>query len=264
MEDGEARFETGIEQVGVERAELFGEKHALVDERAAGQRADVEIGDLGVAHAALDAPADEVERALEIVVADAGLVRDHDLLDLGARGVGLLADHGRVDRHLAPAEDTVAEIEDFALDDGAAGLLRGEVGLGQEDHARGDASGLGVVAGLGDLLMEEVLRDLDMDARAVAGLAVGVHRAPVPDRLERVDARFDHVAPGRAVDRGDEPDAAGSMLVGRIVEALGRKARRLAAPAGKLGGGGLGRAGGGAGHGGAHDAMARFAALMRR
>ena len=41
------------------------------------------------------------------------------------------------------------------------------------------------------------------------------------------------------------------------------QARRLAAPAGKLGGGGLGRAGGGAGHGGAHDDMARSFAPHR-
>ena len=38
-----------------------------------------------------------------------------------------------------------------------------------------------------DLALEEVLRDLDVDAGAVAGLAVGVDRAAVPDRLQRLD-----------------------------------------------------------------------------
>ena len=39
-----------------------------------------------------------------------------------------------------------------------------------------------------------------MDAGAVAGLAVGVDRAAVPDRLQRLDAGLDHVAPRLAVD----------------------------------------------------------------
>src|SRR3712207_7710081 len=38
-----------------------------------------------------------------------------------------------------------------------------------------------------DLALEEVLRDLDVDAGAVAGLAVGVDGASVPDRLERLN-----------------------------------------------------------------------------
>src|SRR3546814_9941704 len=46
-----------------------------------------------------------------------------------------ISDDGGVDRHLAPTEDAVAEIEDRGLDDGAAGLLRGEIGLGQEHRS---------------------------------------------------------------------------------------------------------------------------------
>src|SRR3546814_1801630 len=38
--------------------------------------------------------------------------RDHDLLDLGARRLRLLADHRHVDRHLAPAVDRVARADD--------------------------------------------------------------------------------------------------------------------------------------------------------
>ena len=37
-----------------------------------------------------------------------------------------------------------------------------------------------------DMLAEEILRDLDVDAGAVAGLAVGVDGAAVPDGLQRV------------------------------------------------------------------------------
>ena len=66
--------------------------------------------------------------------------------------------------------------------------------------ADGDAARAQLVAGALDRLGEEVLRDLDMDAGAVAGLAVGIDRAAVPDRLQRVDAGLHHVAARLAVD----------------------------------------------------------------
>src|SRR3546814_17562985 len=47
-----------------------------------------------------------------------------------------------------------------------------------------------------------------MQPRAVAGLAVGIDRAAMPHRLQRIDRRLDD-APRRApVGRGDEADAA--------------------------------------------------------
>ena len=69
------------------------------------------------------------------------------------------------------------------------------------------------------MLPEEVLRNLDVDAGAVASLAVGIDRAPVPHGLERRDTGLDHIAPRRAVERGDEPDPAGVVLEGGVVEA---------------------------------------------
>src|SRR3546814_14190814 len=62
------------------------------------------------------------------------------------------------------------------------------------------------------MLAEEILRNLHMDAGAVAGLAVGIDRTAVPQRLQRVDAGLDHRAVRHAVQRGDQPDAAGIML----------------------------------------------------
>jgi hypothetical protein len=57
------------------------------------------------------------------------------------------------------------------------------------------------VAGAHDLVVEERRRDLHVDARAVAGLAIGIDRAPVPDGLQRVDPVFHHLARRLAVDR---------------------------------------------------------------
>jgi hypothetical protein len=75
----------------------------------------------------------------------------------------------------------VAEAQDLGLDDAAAALLRAEVGARQEDLADGDAAAGRSSCPVRGPAREEVLRDLDMDAGAVAGLAVGVDRAAVPD-----------------------------------------------------------------------------------
>ena len=64
-----------------------------------------------------------------------------------------------------------------------------------------------------DLALEEVLRDLDVDAGPVAGLAVGVDGAAVPDRLQRLDALDHDLAPRLAVDRDHAADAAGVVLL---------------------------------------------------
>ncbi len=72
---------------------------------------------------------------------------------------------------------------------------------------------MGLVPGAADLVPEEADRNLHVDARAVTGLAVGVDRTPVPDRFQRVDPVDDNFAPGLAVDRGDQADAAGGMFV---------------------------------------------------
>src|SRR5690348_6191827 len=109
----------------------------------------------------------------------AARVRDHDLLDLGPRGVRLLADHADVHGHLAPAVDRVAVVQDLGLDDRPTPLLAVEVGAWQEDHANGELAASGLVARVLDVLAEEALRDLHVDTGAVAGLAVGIDRAAV-------------------------------------------------------------------------------------
>src|SRR6185312_17486896 len=104
--------------------------------------------------ALLDAAADDVEVELEAFDLVAARVGDHDLLDLGPRRIGLLADHVDVDRHLAPAIDGVAEIENLGLDDGAAALLAVEIGARQEHRADRKAAGARLVAGVAYMLAE--------------------------------------------------------------------------------------------------------------
>src|SRR5690606_13933316 len=97
--------------------------------------------------ALLDPAANDIEVGLELLLGDAEIVRDHDLLDLRPGGVGLLADHVDIHRHLAPAEDGVAVAQNLALDDDAAALLRREIGARQEHLANGDAALAGDMAG---------------------------------------------------------------------------------------------------------------------
>ena len=178
--DREIGDEPVVEQIRIERGQLLGEEQPLVDNRAAAQRADVEIGDAFHQDRLLDAAANDVEIDLKLAVVDAAGVLHHDLLDFGPRRVGLRADHLDVHRHLAPAVDAVSEPEDFGLDDLAAALLRGDVGPRQEDHADGKPAVARLVAGAPDMFLEEFLRNLQMNSGAVAGLAVGIDRAPVP------------------------------------------------------------------------------------
>jgi len=119
--------------------------------------------------------------------------------------------------------DRVALRQDLALDDDAAALLRAEVGARQEDHADGELSRARLIAAARDVLAEEILRDLDMDAGAVAGLAIGIDGAAVPDGLQRRNRRLNHLAARLAIEGRDDANAAGVMLLARIVEAPGRE-----------------------------------------
>ena len=217
MEDREPRDEARIEKIRIELRKMLGEEHALVDDRPAGEGAEIELRNLRRDRRLLDPPSDHVEVALEGRLVGLERVPDDDLLDLGARRVRLLADAGNVDRHLPPAVDRIAEAENLGLDDLAAALLRGEVRLRQEHLAHRDRAGPRLGAAALDDIGEEILRYLDMDARPVAGLAVGIDGAAMPHRLERVDRRRNDLPARLAVEGSDQPDTAGIvLLLGRV------------------------------------------------
>ncbi len=158
------------------------------------------------------------------------IVEQH-LLDLWARGVGLFAERGDVDRRLPPAVKREAGADDLAFNDDARALLRGEIVARQEELADEDRLFARLVAGALDNLAEEILRRFDQDARAVAGFAVRIDGAAVPYRLERRDRHGDDIAARFAVDGDDEADAACiALIIGRI-HAIARQPRGLAAVA---------------------------------
>mgnify|MGYP006446500315 CR=1 FL=1 len=156
-----------------------------------------------------DPAAHDVEHPLKRVGVPALGVGEQDLLDGRSGGGGLFAQARGVDGHLAPAIERQPGAQDLGLHDGPAALLGGEVGARQEDHAHADPSLFAdMVAGSRHQGAEKALGDAGTQPGAVAGLAVGVHRAAVPDRLERVDREFHGLAAFAAMDVGHKTDPA--------------------------------------------------------
>src|SRR5581483_6575852 len=69
------------------------------------------------------------------------------------------------------------------------------------------------------LAREELVRDLHQDARAVAHARVGADCAAVLEVAENLESVLDDPVALAALDVGDEADAAGILVEGRIVEA---------------------------------------------
>ena len=65
-------------------------------------------------------------------------------------------------------------------------VLRAEIVARQEDLADGDQLvPIRLMPGAADLVVEEGDGDLHVNARAIAGLAIGIDRAAMPDRFQR-------------------------------------------------------------------------------
>ena len=73
---------------------------------------------------------------------------------------------------------------------------------------------------LGAFAAEELVRDLDQDARAVAGLRIAAAGAAMRQVDEDLNAFGDDVVRRLAVDVDDKADSAGVVLVARIVQSL--------------------------------------------
>ena len=234
--DREGRDETFVKKVGEEGGDLLGEEHALVDDRPAGHRTDVEVGDQLGRHGLFDTTAHDIQLALGLFLVDIGRHREHDLLDFRTGGVRLVAKRVGIHRHLAPAIDHMPDGQNFLLDNAAATFLGGKVGARQKHHAHGKTSAVIIMAGAGDMLDEEVARNFDMDAGTVACHAVGIHRAAVPDRLKGLDGGLDDGARRLAVTGGDKSHAAGVMLHFRAIDTGLGQPRLVAGAAGQIGG----------------------------
>ena len=219
--DREGALETLVQKIGIKLGHLLGQHHALVDHTAARERADIHASHTCGGGGLLDPAADHIELALKCFFVDTLGVRDQDLFDLGPGSIGLLAQNAGVYRHMAPAIDVIAFAQHLGFNDGPANLLSAEIGPRQEHHAHGNQ--LVVIGGVAralDLIIEERHRDLDVDARAIARLAIRINRAPVPDSFQSIDAILDNLTAFLAIDRNDQPNAARGMFVLIAIQAV--------------------------------------------
>ena len=218
MINREGAFEPLVLQIGIEFCHLLGQHHALVDDAPAAQTGNIETIDARPCRGFLDPAANHVEFAFEIFLVDPLGVGNQDLFDLGPGRVGLLSQHADIHWHMPPAIDIVTHADHFGFHDGPAGFLRAKIGARQEHLAhRHQLVFFRLMPGATHLVIKERHGDLDMEARAVAGLAIGIDSPAVPDRLERADPGLDHFSVGLAIGADHQPNPAGGMLLALMI-----------------------------------------------
>ena len=235
MDQRQGALDSFVAQVRVERGELARDEHPLVDERPGAEAREIHarVGRSGVAHCCvvilgrrvarasrsdlvLDALAHDIDPPVQIDASQI-VARDEDLAEAGHGGPRARAQHRRVDRHVAPADHTKALGEHDALH--LLGSLLGVVG-----RRRQEADAGGVPARRRQLVAhhvaQEAVRYLDEDARTVAGEGVGPQRAAMLQVAQGLDPERHNLVRSRAADVAHEADAAGVVLVLRVVQAL--------------------------------------------
>ncbi|MNL05170.1 hypothetical protein D3C87_1257530 [compost metagenome] len=225
VHQGQGRDGARVLQVEVVLAHLVGQQQALVHHGTGRHRrhevflAVLELERLDGVAGGL---ADDVELTFQRVRGhDVAATANEDLADhrLGGAHRGGHR-HVAVHRHVTPAQHDLAFQAHRALELLLAGQARG-VFLRQEDHAhavlavRRQGHAL-----LGHFLAVELVRDLDQDAGAVAHQLVGAHGAAMVEVLEDLQALRDDLVRLAALDVRNHADAAGVVLVGRVIEAL--------------------------------------------
>ena len=93
--------------------------------------------------------------------------------------------------------------------------------VGRQERQADGVGALGRQRELGDL-GQEAMRDLDEDARAVAGVRLCAGGATVLQVAQRADAHLDELAAADAVDVGHERDATGVVLEPWVIQTRGR------------------------------------------
>ena len=220
--DGKGRFKALVHQVGVKSCDLFGQHHAFVDDGTARQRTQIHPLNARLGRGFFNPAADDVQLAFKLLRIRAVFTADQDLFDLWPCRQRLFPQNRDVRGHMTPAIDVMAHPQHFGFYNGPAGFLRAKIGARQENLAHSDQLGrIGLVPRAADLVVEELDRNLHMNARAVTGFAIGIHSAPVPNGFQRVDPVFHHLARRLARNRHNQPDAARRMLVFGFVQAVG-------------------------------------------
>jgi hypothetical protein len=176
--------------------------------------------------------ADQVELALQGVLDhDIRAATDEQLPDHRLTGSHQRRDlHLLVQRHVAPAQDHLALGPHRALELLLAGPPRGIL-LRQEHHADAVLSRRRQLhAPCGHFVPKQLVGNLQQDTGPVAEELVRAGRPAVIEVQQDAQAVLDDLVALDTLDVRNEPDAAGIVLVFRVVEPLGHGLRHLDSP----------------------------------
>ncbi len=201
-----------ILEIQIELAQLVDQEHALVDDGAAGEGADI-----GVVVALLEHAAGDVQPAVEIDAGGDALRACHKALaDAGHAVPGALTQHFRRGGHIAPSE----KVKAFLLGNDFHRLFcaaHQQPVLGKEEHAHAVVPRAEPLDA-GDNLAEQLVGDLRENADAVAGIAGGVLAGAVRQALDDLQSIVHRHVRADALDAYDGADAAGVVLKSGIVQ----------------------------------------------
>jgi hypothetical protein len=225
VEDGERGFEGGILEVGVKTLELVACEHTLVDDDPGAEGGNVERGSAIGGTAVFNFVAGEKEEKFEGVIGKFfGVGTGHEeLFDFGGGSGGFFPEDAQVDGDGSPGENLETAPGDDLLGDPADMGLGVVVGRRKKKNADPEIGvGIKALAEFFDLAAEKFGGDLGEDAGAIAGFGIGIEGAPVGELADAGEGALEDGVQLAALDVRDETDAAGVVLVGGMVKALGR------------------------------------------
>ncbi len=237
MDHRQRGFDGRVEKLRIKRSDLARIEHAFVDDRLVGQAWHIKhaaLGERRCLDGIFDALTDHVQLALEgelscLRFARASFFRmrnasrrtaDENLADDRLDRPGRGAERGVIGRHCAPTEQRASFLTDDLREQLLAVSLVVQIGR-QEYHpyaisAVGRQADVELVA----LVGEKAVRSLEQDAGPVAGILLAPAGAPMFEVEEDLDRLLDEVVRFAALQIDNETDAAGIMLVLRIVQSL--------------------------------------------
>ena len=224
VDECHGRLDGGVVEIDEEAAHLRGDQHALVHDGARAHGAHIEDlvaqGKLGVG-LLLDGAAAHIQATLK-GIAGGRVVRtaQEGLQDGRHAGAGRLTQVVRVDRHLAPEEQRHAGFG-AALLKHAAGILYTLVVLREEQHGHAIVALCRQnLAALLSLFTEKVMRNLEQDASAVAGVLLESRAAAVLQVDQNGQRIVQNLVMALTVDIGKRADATCIVVEFGAIKAL--------------------------------------------
>ena len=224
VDERHGRLDGGVVEIDEEAAHLRGDQHTLVHDGARAHGAHIEDlvaqGKLDVG-LLLDGAAAHVQTTLE-GIAGGRVVRtaQEGLQDGGHAGAGRLAQIVRVDRHLAPKKQRHAGLG-AALLKHAAGILYALVVLREEQHGHAIVALCRQnLAALLSLFAEKMMRNLEQDSGAVAGVLLESGAAAVLQVDQNGQRIVQNLVMTLTVDIGKRADATCIVVEFGAIKAL--------------------------------------------